>query len=72
MIKQKSSLKMENIKNYFNGGHLIECFCITPSINFNWMHKTTTTPMSWELNFSWFFWYISFGNVKVNLKKAGY
>ena len=60
------------MKDYFNYGCLIECFIITPSINFNWMHKTTKTPMSWELNFSWFFWYFSIGNIKINLKKAGY
>ena len=43
------------MKDYFDCGYLIECFCITPSINFNWMHKTNTTPMSWELQFAWFF-----------------
>ena len=60
------------MKDYFSGGWLIESFAILPSISLNWMHKVGNTPMSWELNFVWFFWYFSIGNVRINLKKAGY
>ena len=63
---------MKNIKEYFSCGWLIECIAILPSISFNWMHHTYATPVSWELNFAWLFWYFSIGNVKFNLKKAGY
>lgn len=60
------------MKDYFSGGWLIESFAILPSISLNWMHKVGNTPMSWELNFAWLFWYFSIGNVRINLKKAGY
>ena len=60
------------IKDYVYGGHLIEAFVILPSISVNWMHKTSSTPLSWEINFAWLFWQIAIGNVRNNLKKAGY
>ena len=58
--------------DYFSCGHLIEAFCIIPSINFNWMCSTRKTSFSWELNFAWLFWYFSIGNIRINLKKTGY
>lgn len=57
---------------YVNCGHLVESFAIFPCISLNWMHKTNSTPLSWEFNIAWFFWYFSIGNVKSNLKKARY
>ncbi len=57
---------------YVTGGHLIESFAIFPCVSLNWMHKTNSTPLSWEFNIAWLFWYISIGNVRNNLKKAGY
>ena len=60
------------MKDYFNCGRLIDSFCVLPLINITWMRKTNTTPTSWEISFALFFWYISIGNIKINLKKSGY
>ena len=61
------------MKKYFSCGRLIEAFVILPGINYNWMNvysKYSEEPeLSWELVFSWLFWYISIGNVKINLEK---
>lgn len=61
------------MKKYFDCGRLIETFVFLPSINYNWMKvcfKYSEEPeLKWELVFSWLFWYISIGNVKINLEK---
>ena len=50
---------------YVNCGHLIESFAFIPSISLNWMKTTHGT--AFEIQFTWLFWYINFGNVKVIL-----
>ena len=61
------------MKKYFSCGRLIEAFVVLPGINYNWMHvynhSKRKTQLSWELVFSWLFWYVSIGNVKINLEK---
>ena len=58
-------MKMSKIKDYFSGGHLVECFAILPSINYSWM--MTNKGKVWEFQFAWLFWYFTIGNVKVYL-----
>lgn len=61
------------MKKYFSCGRLIEAFVVLPGINYNWMNvynrSKGKTELSWELVFSWLFWYVSIGNVKINLEK---
>lgn len=61
------------MKKYFSCGRLIEAFVVLPGINYNWMNvynrSKRKTELSWELVFSWLFWYVSIGNVKINLEK---
>lgn len=59
------------MKKYFSCGRLIEAFVILPGINYNWMrvYNNKKCSISWELVFSWLFWYVSVGNVKINLEK---
>ncbi len=61
------------MKKYFSCGRLVEAFAVLPFINLNWTNvyfKNSKNPkLSWELTFSWLFWYVSVGNVKINLEK---
>lgn len=57
---------MNKLKNYFSGGHIVESFAILPSINYSWMH--TSNGKVWEIQFVWFYWYFSIGNIKNHLE----
>ena len=60
------------MKEFIRIGHLVESFAFLPSISYNWMHKTNIAPKSWEVSFAWLYWYLAIGNIRSNLKKAGY
>ena len=64
------------MKKYFTGGWIIEGFCILPSLNINWMTtnwvRTGEYRKIYDVQFSWFFWYISTTNISRYLKKQGY
>lgn len=72
MLKQKFVGKhmKTKFKDYFDAGHLIDSCAILPSISYNWMR--TTDGKVYEITFTWIFWYVSFGNVRITLKKMGY
>lgn len=54
----------------FTYGWIVESFCFLPSIDITWM--TLTEGRFWDLRFSWFRWYITFGQIHNALKKNGY
>lgn len=54
----------------FSGGHLIDGFCILPSLDVSWM--TLKEGRFWDLRFCWLFWYITFGQIHKKLKKDGF
>ena len=51
-------------------GRLIEGFEILPSLGITWMTLKLNTY--YDLRFSWFFWYVTFGQIKKKLKENGY
>lgn len=55
---------------------LIESFCILPSLSINWMTtrwvKSGEYKKIYDIQFSWFKWYISTGNIRKYLKSQGY
>ena len=53
----------------FTCGRNIECFCLLPSIDINWM--PLKEGRFWDLRFCWFFWYITFGQIHKKLKEFG-
>ena len=54
----------------FSCGHLIESFCITPTIDVSWMGLRDGTYI--DIRFAWLFWYITFGQITKKLKETGY
>ena len=54
----------------FTCGRNIECFCLLPSIDINWM--PLKEGRFWDIRFCWFFWYITFGQIHKKLKEEGY
>lgn len=60
----------------FKFGKLIENFAILPSISINWMTtnwvKSGEYKTIYDIQFSWFKWYISTGNINKYLKSKGY
>ena len=52
-------------------GWIVEGFCILPSININWMHNKDMKRI-YDIQFAWFFWYISTDNIGKYLKSIGY
>lgn len=56
----------------FSGGRLIDSFVFLPSFDLTWMKLYKDKRTYWTLRFSWFFWYISFGQIKKKLKEDGY
>ena len=60
-----------------NYGWIIEGFDILPSLSINWMHvrdskdKNKTTKI-YDIQFAWFWWYISTNRIGKYLKKLGY
>lgn len=48
-------------KNKFSFGRIIEGFVILPSFNVNWL--THENKQHYELQFSWLFWYVTYGNI---------
>ena len=53
----------------FTCGRNIECFCLLPSIDINWM--PLKEGRFWDIRFCWFFWYITFGQIHKKLKEFG-
>lgn len=57
-------------------GRLVENFVILPSLSINWMTtnwvRTGEYRKIYDVQFSWFFWYISTSNISRYLKKQGY
>lgn len=51
----------------FTCGRNIECFCLLPSIDINWM--PLKEGRFWDIRFCWFFWYITFGQIHKKLKE---
>lgn len=60
-----------------NYGWIVEGFSILPSLNINWMHirdekDSKKLKRIYDIQFDWFFWYISTDNIGKHLKKLGY
>ena len=60
-----------------NYGWLHEGFCILPSLNVNWMHIKESHDFKklkkiYDIQFAWFWWYISTNRISKHLKKLGY
>jgi len=55
-----------------SGGRIIEGFCILPSINVNWMSLCKDKKTYFDIQFAWFFWYFTIGQIKKKLKEDGY
>ena len=57
-------------------GKLIESFVILPSLSINWMTtnwvRTGEYKTIYDIQFAWFKWYISTGNISKYLKSKGY
>ena len=57
-------------------GRLVENFAILPSLSINWMTtnwvRTGEYRKIYDVQFSWFFWYISTTNISRYLKTQGY
>lgn len=57
-------------------GRLVENFVILPSLSINWMTtnwvRTGEYRKIYDVQFSWFFWYISTSNISRYLKSKGY
>lgn len=55
------------MKKYFTCGHVVESFTFLPSININWIY--INKKRIYDVQFAWFFWYISTNNIVNELKK---
>lgn len=58
-------------------GWLVEGFSILPSLNINWMHVKESRDSKkmkkiYDIQFTWFWWYISTDRIGKYLKKRGY
>ena len=51
---------------------IIDGFCILPSLNINWMYDAGTKKNIYDIQFAWFYWFISTHNVAKKLKEYGY
>ena len=50
--------------SYVSCGKIVEGFDVLPSINISWLQ--TTTGIRWYVQFAWLFWYVLFGNTKID------
>lgn len=61
-------------------GWLIEGFCILPTISINWMKSVRKHPnlvldkydTYYDIQFAWFWWYFTIGQISKKLKEQGY
>ena len=59
-------------------GRLVEGFTFLPTINLNWATLQVNNKLPgnynryYDIQFAWFFWYVTFGQLKNKLKEDGY
>lgn len=59
-------------------GKIIEGFSVFPSVSVSWATLKVKDKLPgnynryYDIQFSWFFWYVTFGQLKNKLKEEGY